>query len=53
MRYFDRYVKLVESKKVPVCYETELAIKRVQQFKKQYTFKQKEADKRINFIGNE
>lgn len=53
MRYFDRYVKLVEAKKVPVCYETELAIKRVQRFKQQYTFKQKEADKRINFIENE
>ena len=53
MRYFDRYVKLVESKKVPVCYETELAIKRVQRFKQQYTFKQKESDKRINFIENE
>lgn len=53
MRYFDRYVKLVESKKVPVCYETELAIKRVQRFKQQYIFKQKEADKRINFIENE
>lgn len=53
MRYFDRYVKLVEAKKVPVCYETELAIKRVQRFKQQYIFKQKEADKRINFIENE
>lgn len=53
MRYFDRYVKLVEAKKVPVCYETKLAIKRVQRFKQQYTFKQKEADKRINFIENE
>lgn len=53
MKYFDRYVKLIEAGKVPICYEVELAIKRVQRFKEQYTFKQKEADKRINFIESE
>lgn len=53
MKYFDRYVKLIEAGKVPICYEVGLAIKRVQRFKEQYTFKQKEADKRINFIESE
>jgi len=53
VKYFDRYVKLIEAGKVPICYEVGLAIKRVQRFKEQYTFKQKEADKRINFIESE
>lgn len=53
MRYFDQYVKLIEAGKVPICYEVGLAIERVQRFKKQYRFKQHEADKRINFIENE
>ena len=53
MKYFDRYVKLIEAGKVPICYEVGLAIKRVQRFKEQYTFKQNEADKRIKFIENE
>lgn len=53
MRYFDQYVKLIESGKISVCIETLLAIKRVKRFKKKYTFKQEEADKRINFIENE
>lgn len=53
MRYFDQYVKLIEAGKVPICYEVGLAIERVQRFKKQYRFKQREADKRINFIENE
>lgn len=53
MKYFDRYVKLIEAGKVPICYEVGLAINRVQRFKEQYTFKQNEADKRINFIESE
>ncbi|MDT2705753.1 hypothetical protein [Enterococcus dispar] len=53
MRYFDQYVKLIEAGKVPICYEVGLAIERVQRFKKQYRFKQYEADKRIAFIENE
>lgn len=53
MKYFDKYVGLVEAGKVPVCREVLLSISRVKRFKEQYIFKQEEADKRIEFIEEE
>jgi phage terminase large subunit-like protein len=53
MRYFDTYVDLIESGKIPVCREIKLAVNRIQRYKEQYIFKQEEADKRIKFIENE
>lgn len=53
MRYFDKYVGLIESEKVPACRELLMSIERVKRFKEQYIFKQEEADKRIEFIEEE
>jgi len=50
MKHFDEYAYLVQGKHIPVCREVKQAIKRVERFKKQYTFKQREADSRIAFI---
>ena len=53
MRYFDQYVDLINKKAVYVSEPTELALRRVERYKKEYDFKQKESDKRINFIESE
>jgi phage terminase large subunit-like protein len=53
MKYFDEYIKLIENGNIIVCNEIKLAINRIKRYKKQYIFKQEEADKRINFIENE
>lgn len=53
MRYFDQYCKLIDAGKIPICEYTRLSIERVKRYKKQYSFKQNEADKRIKFIENE
>lgn len=53
MRYFEQYKKLIDEGKIAVCKEMKLAIKRIDRFKKEYIFKQEEADKRIAFIENE
>lgn len=53
MRHFDKYAGLVDAGKIPICYETSLAIERVKRYKKEYRFKQEEADKRISFIEKE
>lgn len=53
MKYFDKWAGMVDRGEVPVNHLVELAIKRVRRFKKQYIFRQKAADNRINFIENE
>ena len=53
MRYFDQYVDLINKKAVYVSEPTELALRRVERFKREYKFEQKESDKRIDFIENE
>ena len=53
MRYFDKYSGLIDSGEIPACRELLLAIKRVRRFKREYIFKQREADKRIAFIERE
>lgn len=53
MRYFDKYYALIDSWKVILCKETRLQIERINRFKKEYTFKQDEVDKRIGFIEEE
>ncbi|EGE54246.1 terminase TerL endonuclease subunit [Streptococcus parauberis] len=53
MKYFDKYVEMVESGLIPVSIPTKLEIERIKRFKKQYIFKQDEADKRIKFIEEE
>lgn len=53
MRYFDQYAKLIADGKIAVCQEVKLSIERVERYKREYTFKQHEADKRIDFIENE
>lgn len=53
MRYFDQYAKLNADGKISVCQEVKLSIERVERYKREYIFKQEEADKRINFIENE
>jgi phage terminase large subunit-like protein len=53
MRHFDAYAELVESGGIAAGKLAKLAIKRVQRYKTQYTFKQSEADRRIAFIEAE
>ena len=53
MRYFDQYARLIADGKISVCQEVKLSIERVERYKREYIFKQEEADKRINFIENE
>ena len=53
MRYFDQYAKLIADGKIAVCQEVKLSIERVERYKREYIFKQHEADKRIDFIENE
>ncbi|MCM0582785.1 terminase large subunit [Weissella diestrammenae] len=53
MRYFDKYVELIEKGDIVVGRAVKLAIKRVERFKEQYKFKQNEVDRRIKFIENE
>ena len=53
MRYFDQYARLIADGKIAVCQEVKLSIERVERYKREYIFKQEEADKRINFIENE
>lgn len=53
MKYFDKYVEMIESGLIPVSIPTKLEIERIKRFKKQYIFKQHEADKRIKFIEEE
>lgn len=53
MKYFDRYVQLIEEGKIVICEDVRLAIERVQRFKKQYKFYQDKVDKKIKFIENE
>jgi phage terminase large subunit-like protein len=53
MKYFNKYKKLIDAGKIPVCREIKLAISRIERYKKQYTFKQNEVDKRIRFIEQE
>lgn len=53
MRYFDQYARLIVDGKIAVCQEVKLSIERVERYKREYIFKQEEADKRINFIENE
>lgn len=53
MRYFDQYARLIADGKIAVCQEVKLSIERVERYKREYIFKQHEADKRIDFIENE
>ena len=53
MRYFDQYARLITDGKIAVCKEVKLSIERVERYKREYIFKQHEADKRIDFIENE
>jgi phage terminase large subunit-like protein len=53
LKYFDRYLKQIESGKIPACHELKLAIDRIKRYRTQYIFRQYEADKRIKFIENE
>lgn len=53
MKYFDRWSEMVERGDIPVNHYIKLAIERVKRFKKQYIFKQKAANRRIDFIENE
>jgi phage terminase large subunit-like protein len=53
MRYFDEYEKLIKSRAIPACAELKLAIKRIKRYKRQYEFKQEQADRRIEFIERE
>lgn len=53
MKYFDHWSEMVERGDIPVNHYIKLAIERVKRFKKQYIFKQKEANRRIDFIENE
>lgn len=53
MKYFDRYVDLIDAGKIDICDPMKLSIKRVKRYKKMYRFKADEAYKRIDFIENE
>ena len=53
MKYFDHWSEMVERGDIPVNHYIKLAIERVKRFKKQYIFKQKAANRRIDFIENE
>lgn len=53
MKYFDKYYEKIENGVIPACKELKMALERIQRYKKQYIFKQEEADRRINFIENE
>lgn len=53
MKYFDQWEAMVTAGDIPVNKWITLTIARVKRFKKEYIFKQKAAEKRINFIENE
>lgn len=53
MKHFNKYKQLIDSNNIPACKELKLALKRIENFKSKYIFKQNEADKRISFIENE
>lgn len=53
MRYFDVYKRKIDAGDIIVNKWIKLAIKRVDRFRRIYTFKQDEADRYIDFIENE